>query len=427
MSVIAVVGMQWGDEGKGRVIDLLSENADLIVRGQGGNNAGHTIQIDSKEYKFHLIPSGILYPSTVCIVGGGTVIDPKVILEEIRELESNEIDIRDRLYISEYAHVILPYHTLFDSLEEGRKKDSIGTTKRGIGPCYTDKVRRTGIRMVDLINPESFKEKLKLNLTEKNEILQKIYNHDPLSLEEIFKEYSVYAEKLKKYVKTVELDIFNAIEEKKNILFEGAQGALLDNTFGTYPCVTSSCTLSSGLGSGIGVGPTKIDVTVGVLKAYATRVGNGIFPTSIEDPKIFPTNMECREIGATTGRLRQLGWFDAVYAKFSCMINSIDKIAITKLDVLDSLDVIKICIGYKIDGSIYYHPLANFNDKQDIEPIYEEFKGWKTPTSSIRKYEDLPENAKIYLNRIEELCKTPIALISVGPERQSYFWKQKLI
>lgn len=416
MPAIAVVGMQWGDEGKGKVIDLLAESADHIARAQGGNNAGHTVVFSGKEYRFHLIPCGILYPHTKCYIGGGVVIDPKSILLEFDELKKHGISAKDRLYISPYANLIMPYHRLLDELLDRRLgAKAIGTTKRGIGPCYIDKTARTGLRIADLLCKETFREKLASLLKWKNLELEKLHGHPPLDLEEILSEYKVYSEMLLPYVAPVEELLAAALKKSEKILFEGAQGSLLDVTFGTYPFVTSSCTLAGGFSSGLGIGPTQIDRVIGITKAYSTRVGNGPFPTELspEEMKLFPDHVAAREFGVTTGRKRRLGWFDAALLNHTINLNGADSLAIMKLDVLDQVHEIKICTGYRQKGK----ELKSFPTNLAVEPIYETHPGWNCSTSSIRDYKDLPSQAQKYLKRIEELCHTPIRLISVGPSR----------
>ena len=421
LTSIAVVGMQWGDEGKGKVIDLLAERAEHIVRAQGGNNAGHTIVAKGKEYRFHLVPSGIIYPHTKCYIGGGTVMDPSSLLSEFEGLEKNGIDFRGRLFLSQYIHIVMPYHKLIDQLAEKAKGgQSIGTTGRGIGPCYSDKVNRCGIRVADLIDKKNFKEKLDLTLTLKNSELQKLYDHAPLDMDPIFETYCDYAEKLKEFVLPIEEKLDKAAKNGDRILFEGAQGALLDVTFGTYPFVTSSCTLSGGICAGAGIGPTRVGCTIGVAKTYTTRVGNGPFPTELNEQELalFPDHSTSRELGTTTGRKRRIGWLDTFLLRHTICINGIDSLALTKLDILDDLDEIKICTGYK-----RFHSFpATIEELKRAEPIYETHPGWKRSTQGIEVYDDLPSKAKAYIRRIEELCETSVAIISVGPDREKTLW-----
>lgn len=421
MSSIAVIGMQWGDEGKGKVIDLLSENAHHIARAQGGNNAGHTIVAKGQEFRFHLVPSGILYPHTKCYIGGGTVIDPASLLAEIEELKKHAVPNVKRLYISPYAHVVFPYHKLIDQLSEKQKGGSaVGTTGKGIGPCYTDKVSRCGIRVADLLHPEHFKAKLQAAVGQKNRELEKLYGHPPLEWEPIFEAYSKFADALASHVAPVEELLYEAAKKGEKILFEGAQGALLDITFGTYPFVTSSCTLSGGISAGLGLGPTKIDHTIGVTKAYTTRVGNGPLPTELNGDELsrFPDHSASREVGTTTGRKRRIGWFDAFLLRHTLCLNGADSLALTKLDILDDLDEIKICTGYKKCKSFP----ATIEELQQVQPIYETHPGWKKSTRDVKIYDDLPHNARAYIRRIEELCDAPVSLISIGPERERTLW-----
>lgn len=420
-NAIAVVGMQWGDEGKGKVIDLLAESAQHIARAQGGNNAGHTIVAQGKEFRFHLIPSGILYPHTKCYIGGGTVIDPPSFLSEIDALRKQGISYAKRLYLSLYSHIVFPYHRLFDQICEKQKGTAaVGTTGKGIGPCYTDKVARSGIRLSDLMDLPTFRAKLQVTLQSKNRELEAVYGHSPLAFEPIFEEYCEYAKQLAPFAAPVEELLYEAAKKREKILFEGAQGALLDVTFGTYPFVTSSCTLSGGISAGLGVGPSKIDQVIGVAKAYTTRVGNGPFPTelSAEELSLFPDHQSSREIGTTTGRKRRIGWVDAFMLRHTICLNGADSLALTKLDILDGLDEIKICTGYKQCRSFP----ATIEGLAHAQPIYEIHPGWKQSISHITCYSDLPDEAKAYIRRIEALCELPISLVSVGPDREKTLW-----
>jgi adenylosuccinate synthase len=429
MKRVVVVGMQWGDEGKGKVVDLLSEEAHHIARAQGGNNAGHTIVKDGKEYKFHLIPSGILYPHTKCYIGGGTVIDPASLLQELGELKKNHIHFKKRLFLSEHAHIVFSYHRLIDQLIEKKKgKKAIGTTGRGIGPCYVDKAARNGIRMAELVKKDILRSRLETVLPLKNEELQKIYGHRGVDFEELVDEYSALGEKLKPFVAPVETRLSEAFEKGDCILFEGAQGALLDITFGTYPYVTSSCTLSGGVGAGFGFGPSKVDHVIGVTKAYTTRVGNGPFPTELlpDEISLFPDLIMSREVGTTTGRIRRMGWLDIPMLKATKSFNGADSLAMTKLDILDELNEVKICTGYKLHGkTIHTFPVLE-KDLSEVKPIYEVHNGWKCSTRDVRFYKDLPNNAKVYLRRIEELLDCSASIISVGPERERTIWMDRL-
>ena len=417
---IVVIGMQWGDEGKGKIIDLLSENARHIARAQGGNNAGHTIVAKNREFRFHLIPSGILYPHTKCYIGGGTVIDPRSLLEEMDGLSKNQVSIEHRLFISAYAHLVFPYHRMIDQLAEKQKGGAaVGTTGRGIGPCYSDKINRCGIRLADLLAPH-FPERLKAAVELKNRELQNLYGHGPIEIDPILEEYNGYGKKLAPFMAPVEEMLYAAAKKGDKILFEGAQGALLDITFGTYPFVTSSCTLSGGVSAGLGFGPTLIGRTIGVAKAYTTRVGNGPFPTELHEEALalFPSHVDSREIGTTTGRKRRIGWLDAFLLKHTICLNGVDALALTKLDILDNLDEIKICVGYKRCRTFP----ATLEELSSAMPIYETHPGWKKSTRDIRLYDDLPSNAKAYIRRIEELCEVPVAIVSVGPDRERTIW-----
>jgi adenylosuccinate synthase len=430
MPAIIIVGIQWGDEGKGKMIDLLSEKAHVIVRSQGGNNAGHTIVIEDREFKFHLIPSGITYPHTQCFIGGGVVINPKVLLEEISILHAQNIDPQERLWISPYAHVIFPWHILFDQNQERQKgSDAIGTTGRGIGPAYEEATARTGIRIGELIRPTLFKKKLSEIFPLVSAKLEMLYGSSPLSFSEIFEEYQHYGQVLKPFVAQVEAMIHDALDANKTMLFEGANGSYLDVTFGTYPFVTSSHTIAAGVISGAAVGPTSIDHTLGVVKAYTTRVGAGPLPTACnaDDLALLPSHEEAREIGTTTGRKRRMGWFDGVLARYAVKMNGIDSLALTKLDILDQLETIKICIGYNLNGEILKIPPPLVEDFEALTPIYEEMPGWKRPTSQITSYSDLPKELIAYVKRLEEICHCPIGYLSLGPKREQTIITNPLI
>ncbi len=416
MPRIIVVGAQWGDEGKGKVIDLLAQQSDWIVRAQGGNNAGHTILFDSQEYKLHLIPTGILNPHTQCAIAAGVVIDPFVLIEEMDMLRKKEIDFEDRLWISPNAHLIMPYHKVFDALQEKRKADdAIGTTKRGIGPCYADKVSRAGVRVADLLDLDHFQSLLKYMLKIKNEELTKLFGASPLSFDKVFADYAHAAKRLRPHVQDINPLLESALD--KTVLFEGAQGTFLDVTSGTYPYVTSSNTTAAGICSGAEVGPGSIDHILGVMKLYTTRVGNGPFPTEFPSSPEFDLHT-AREVGTTTGRDRRIGWFDAVLAKAAVRINSFSSLAMTKLDILDNFSEIKICTAYRLQDKLFDIPPADIHLWDKIEPVYETLPGWMSSTSHTTKYEDLPQNAKTYIELIETLCGVPISLISVGPDRK---------
>lgn len=417
-----IVGAQWGDEGKGKVIDIFAAKADYVVRYQGGNNAGHTVVIGKDSFVLHLIPSGILHKGKVCIIGNGVVVDPKALLEEIGTLEKEGISVNGRLFISEEAHVIFPYHKVLDELKEQKLK-KIGTTKKGIGPCYADKVARSGIRMIDLLEEDTLKEKLQHNLEEKNAILTRIYNTGGFSFDSLYGEYLDYGKKIKKYICNTKQILNDAIKKKKRVLFEGAQGTLLDVDYGTYPFVTSSNSTAGGASTGTGVGPTKIDKVIGVVKAYTTRVGEGPFPTEFTPDLMEKIRQKGKEFGATTGRPRRCGWFDSLVVRHSVMINGIDEVVVTKLDVLDDLDSIKICTGYRFGGKAYADFPSSIKVLAGCEPVYEELPGWKKDTTRVTSYSKLPLNAKNYLKRMQTLLKTKIVLISVGSERSQTFSK----
>ncbi|MBD3425688.1 MAG: adenylosuccinate synthase [Candidatus Omnitrophica bacterium] len=416
--VTVLVGAQWGDEGKGKVIDILTEDADCIVRYQGGNNAGHTVVIGEDKYVLHLIPSGILREGKICVIGHGVVVDPNALIEEIELLKEKNIQCVGRLKVSDKAHIILPYHKQMDALRESlRKQGKIGTTKKGIGPCYADKVSRIGIRMADLFDRDYFRSRLESNVEEKNPILRD-NGLDELSVDEIFDEYAGYASYLKDYVcDTISL-INEELKKGESILFEGAQGTYLDVDYGTFPYVTSSNSTAGGACTGGGIGPSRIDRVVGVVKAYTTRVGEGPFPTEFGPDLMDIIRQKGGEFGATTGRARRCGWFDAVLVRNSVLINGIDQVVITKLDVLDELGSIKICTSYKYKGKTYKNIPGEPRFLDECEPVYEEHPGWQQDTSRITSYEELPANARKYLDRIKELIGTEIMLVSVGKSRK---------
>ncbi|MBN1913296.1 MAG: adenylosuccinate synthase [Candidatus Omnitrophica bacterium] len=415
---IVIVGTQWGDEGKGKVIDILSEKVDYIVRYQGGSNAGHTVVAEGKEYIFHLIPSGILHKGKVCCIGNGVVIDPSMLIKEIKGLSSAGINISGRLKISPLAHVILPYHKILDELREGKRANKIGTTKRGIGPCYSDKINRCGIRMIDLLSPSVFKGKLKDNLKEKNEIFKKVYGHAGFVFSDIYKEYLNYGRFLRSYLFNVTYLLNKAIDDKKDILFEGAQGTFLDIDFGTYPFVTSSSATSGGACTGTGISPVKIDKIIGVAKAYSTRVGEGPFPTEFDDAFAQFMRNKGHEFGATTGRPRRCGWFDSVMVREAILLNGISQLAIMKMDILDGLKNIKMCTGYRYKGKIFRQLPYDAQVLSGARPVYQNMPGWSQNTSRVRRYKDLPVNAKSYLSRLEDSLKVRISMISVGSSRK---------
>lgn len=418
MAIKVVVGTQWGDEGKGKYIDMLAESSDIVVRFSGGNNAGHTIVADGVKYALHLVPSGILHKNKVCIIGNGVVVDPAELLKEIKSLNEKGIH-TENLLVSDRAHIIMPYHKEMDELQERfRGSNSLGTTKRGIGPAYADKTERCGIRVCDFIDDETFAQKVRENLKVKNLIIEKVYGGKPFDADQIIQEYSVYAKEIRKYVTDVNHVIFNAIESGKNILFEGAQATFLDLDFGTYPYVTSSNPIAGGVCTGAGIGPVFIDEVYGVMKAYTSRVGAGPFPTEQDNE----TGDKIRELGweygTTTGRPRRCGWLDAVMIKYAARVNGLTGLAINHVDTIGKLEKIKLCKAYKKAGEeIVYFP-SSLKELAKCEPIYEEFDGWNVDISNVRKFEDLPENAKKYLRRIEELVGVKIKLLGVGKDRE---------
>lgn len=415
---IVIVGTQFGDEGKGKFIDLLAKRADYVARYQGGANAGHTVVIGKEEFIFHLIPSGILHKGKKCVIGNGLVVDPQTLLEEIENLKKRKIDVEGRLFISENAHIVMPYHKLLDRVSEvARKGKRIGTTGRGIGPCYTDKVARTGIRVADLIDKAAFKEKLKKNLDEKNQLLRKIYHQREFSYKKVLAEYSFYGRRIKKYVTNTSVLLNKAISNRKSVLFEGAQGTFLDIDWGTYPYVTSSSPVAGGALTGLGIGPTRINRVIGMTKAYTTRVGRGPLPTELPERLGKKIRERGKEYGATTGRPRRCGWIDLVLLRSAIQINGLDSLILTKLDVLDELKEIKICTHYSYRGKrIDYFP-NSLKVLSECSPQYETLKGWREPISEVKSYKNLPANAKKYVERIKRVLGIKIALISVGPQR----------
>ncbi len=416
MSVTVIVGSQWGDEGKGKIVDILSERYEIVVRYQGGANAGHTVQVGDQQFILHLIPSGILRENVLCFIGNGVVIDPKALLDEIKLLEGMGINIAGRLFISHNAHLIMPYHKLLDSINEsGNSK--IGTTGRGIGPCYIDKYARKGIKIVDLLDRKVLEEKIKFNIEEKNNLLKKVYNQEELNVDAIIKEYIEFDKAIDPFITDVPYVLNNAIDEGKSILLEGAQGALLDVDFGTYPFVTSSNPTSGGASTGSGIPPTKISSVIGIVKAYTTRVGLGPFPTELLGEEGENLRKIGAEYGATTGRPRRCGWFDAFLLSYSRMINGIERAAITKLDVLSNFDQIKVCVAYEIQGKKLKSFPTDVNKLMNVTPVYESLPGWKTNLTNIKDYNDLPSEAKDYLQFISHASGFEISIISVGPKR----------
>ena len=414
-----VVGTQWGDEGKGKIIDIIASRADVVVRSQGGNNAGHTVVNDGQTYKLHLIPSGILYKNTACLIGAGVVLDPKDFLSEIDDLSSRGISF-DNLKIDPRAHVVMPWHITLDGLSEKfRGNSDIGTTKRGIGPCYMDKYERCGIRVYDLVHPEVFAEKVRMTGKLKNKIITEVYGGEPHDIEAIIKEYTEYGKRLAKYVDDVSVIVYEAAKANKTIMFEGAQATLLDIDFGTYPYVTSSHPLSAGVCVGTGVGPMIISNIIGVAKAYTTRVGKGPFPTELNDEIGETIRNKGGEFGTTTGRPRRTGWFDAVIVRHSVRVNGLSSLAINKLDTLGGIGDLKVCVAYKNpDGTVIENFPAALEELADCVPVYETLKGFDDDVSSCRSFDELPEACKKYIERLEELCDCHISMVGVGPDRE---------
>jgi len=417
MSSVVVMGTQWGDEGKGKIVDYLAQRADTVVRYQGGSNAGHTVVVNGEEFKLRLLPSGILYKGKDCVIANGVVVDPEVMLKEMDNMTERGIDVSG-IRLSNRAHVILPYHKLLDELfEEARGAGKIGTTKRGIGPCYIDKDDRIGIRVCDLMDSEEFGRKLKVNLALKNAVIEKVYGHAPLAYDAILQEYLGYAERLRPYVVDTISLLNDQLKEGKKIMFEGAQATMLDIDYGTYPYVTASHPVSGGVCVGAGVGPNKIDAVVGVVKAYCTRVGEGPFPTE-QLNEIGDKIRTCgHEFGTVTGRPRRCGWLDACIVRYAGYLSGIDYMAITRLDILDSFDEIKMCVGYSYKGELLHEIPASLKVLAEVEPVYETFAGWNTDISGIRTYEALPANTRRYLERLKEVTGIDIGIVSVGPNR----------
>ena len=427
MSVIAVVGAQWGDEGKGKIIDMLAEQADIVVRYSGGDNAGHTVINNQGEFKLHITPSGIFYAHTTCIIGNGVVINPSVLLAEMDELKKRGVDI-SRLYISDRAHLIMPYHILLDGLEEdslGAK--ALGTTRKGVGPAFTDKAARLGIRAGDLLDKKGFRSRLETVLTGKNQILSKVYGVAPLSLEKIFNQYCEFAERLAQHICETTALLDKAIFDRKVVLLEGAQGVLLDPDFGTYPFTTSSSPMAAGACLGAGISPMRIKHVLAVFKAYCTRVGSGPMPTELNDETGEAIRQYGHEYGTTTGRPRRCGWFDGVAAAFSNRINGFNGVALTRLDVLDNFDKLRICTAYQLDGKTIYEFPGSVAELGRCQPVYEEMDGWMTDISGIRQFARLPAAARRYIRRLEELCGSPAKLVSVGPKREETIIRSALV
>jgi adenylosuccinate synthase len=420
MAVVAIVGVQWGDEGKGKIVDLLTPQVQWVIRCQGGANAGHTIVVGDEKYVFHQIPSGVLHPDVRCIIGAGVVLDPESLVAEMRELEARGIDLRGRLFISPKAHVTLPYHRLLDAGREARRGGrKIGTTGRGIGPTYTDKAARSGVRVQDVLSPSQFRERLETNLPESNFLLRDFFHQEPVDPETVCEAYAGYADTLRDFVQDTDVMVREAIRKGEHLLLEGAQGSLLDLDHGTYPYVTSSNTNSSGLCSGAGIAPTRLTHVIGVVKAYATRVGMGPFPTELQNDEGKILQERGREFGATTGRVRRCGWFDAAILRVSARINGLTSIALTRLDVLDQCEHLKLGVGYRCGAQVLEEFPADPQVLDQCEPIYEEMAGWCAPTTAARCFDDLPPQAQAYVKRVAELSRSPVSLISVGPEREA--------
>ncbi|WP_138494340.1 adenylosuccinate synthase [Paenibacillus pinistramenti] len=418
MSTVVVVGTQWGDEGKGKITDYLAESADVVARYQGGNNAGHTILIDGKKYKLSLIPSGVFYEDKLCVIGNGMVINPEALLQEIAYIHENGFT-TNNLKISDRAHVIMPYHMVLDALEEDRKgPNKIGTTRKGIGPAYMDKAARSGIRIADLMDAEEFEQKLRHLMAEKNHIIQQVYGGEPLDVEETLQKYLEYAEQIRSYVTDTSVVLNDAIDENRKVLFEGAQGVMLDIDQGTYPFVTSSNPSAGGVCIGSGVGPSKIQQVIGVAKAYTTRVGDGPFPTELFDEVGDQIRETGHEYGTVTGRARRVGWFDSVVVRHARRVSGLTGLSLNSLDVLTGLETVKICTGYKYRGEVITHYPASLKMLAECEAVYEELPGWSEDITGVKTLEELPENTRRYVERVSELTGIPIAIFSVGRNRE---------
>lgn len=417
MSSVVVVGTQWGDEGKGKITDFLSQNAEVVARYQGGNNAGHTIKFDGETYKLHLIPSGIFFKEKTSVLGNGMVIDPKAIKEELQYLHDKGVT-TDNLRISNRAHVILPYHIKLDLLqEEDKGVNKIGTTKKGIGPAYMDKAARMGIRIADLLDKEVFREKLEQNLAEKNRLFAKVYETDEMQVEDILDEYYQYGQEIAKYVTDTSVVLNDALDQGRRVLFEGAQGVMLDIDQGTYPFVTSSNPIAGGVTIGSGVGPSKINHVVGVSKAYTTRVGDGPFPTELHDEIGNQIREVGNEYGTTTGRPRRVGWFDSVVVRHARRVSGITDLSLNSIDVLTGIETLKICTAYRYKGKIMEEFPASLKVLAECEPVYEELPGWTEDITKVTSLHELPDNARHYLERIAQLTQIPLSIFSVGPDR----------
>ncbi|MGF7059228.1 adenylosuccinate synthase [Brassicibacter mesophilus] len=428
MSTLVVLGAQWGDEGKGKITDYLSEKADMVVRYQGGDNAGHTVEIGDNQYKLHLIPSGIFYSNKICVIGNGVVVNPKSLLEEIKYLNEKGIT-TENLRISDRAHIIFPYHIKLDQLEEEKKGVlKIGTTVKGIGPCYRDKVDRTGLRMCDIFYTGLFEQNLRKNIKEKNEIIKKLYDAEVLDEDQIVEEYMGYLNQLKKYVVDASVLINDIMDADKKVLFEGAQGTLLDLDFGTYPYLTSSHPISGGVPIGAGISPFRLKNALGVVKAYTTRVGKGPFPTELHDETGNAIREKGHEYGTTTGRPRRCGWLDTVMIKYAARINGLTSLAVTRLDTLGGFEKLKICNGYELDGQIVADFPASLETLARCSPVYEDLNGWnEEEMNGVTKFDELPENAKKYIYRIEQLTGVKVSIVSIGPKRDQTIIREEVL
>lgn len=419
MPAIVVVGGHWGDEGKGKVIDMLAEQADFVVRYCGGNNAGHTVVNPLGHFAMHLIPCGIFQPNAICVIGNGVAVNPAAFLSELEIVEGAGVDVGGRLFVSERAHLILPYHKLLDGLdEEARGSNAIGTTRLGIGPLYTDKAARLGLQVGDLEDPDTFAERLRFVLDMKNKLLRGVYNAGPLDFDQIYNEYMGYGKRMAPFITNTGIMVRRALKDNKVVLLEGAQGTLLDVEYGTYPYVTSSATSAGGAALGSGIPPTMITKAMGVFKAYTTRVGEGAFPTELLDETGDLIRTRGNEFGTTTGRPRRCGWFDAVSARYSVEINDFTGAAVVRLDVLDKFPSVKICTGYRVNDKVVEQFPSNMALLKQCQPVYEELPGWQTPTAGARKPDDLPTEARAYIQRLEELIGCPFDLVGVGPNRE---------
>ena len=427
MPAFAIIGGQWGDEGKGKVIDYLARDASMVARYSGGNNAGHTVINDQGTFKFHLVPSGICWPHTTNIVGNGVVVDPDVILEEIAGLEASGLD-TSRLAISDRAHILMPYHRLLDQLEEQRRgRNAIGTTGRGVGPAYVDKISRIGLRIGELLNLEDLDSRLPDIVAAKNEVITKIHGADPIPLDEIFAKVRNWGPRLAKHIRPVELEVAEALDAGENLILEGAQGALLDIDHGTYPFVTSSNSTVGGALSGLGIGPRSFGAVVGVFKAYTTRVGSGPFPTELEDETGERMRTVGKEFGVTTGRPRRCGWFDGVAGRYSVKVNGFDSMVITKLDILDGFETVKVCVAYELDGKRTETFPVDTAKIARSKPVYEEFPGWSGSTAGVTERDQIPQNAARYIRFLEELLGIPVSIISSGPRREETVLLHRII